>query len=128
MNDLKADIQGSSQSNSYVGSYLKQRAESGHEQAPGLGITEDGWLRDTLLAYTAGTVLEAGSDTTSSTLQSFILFMLNHPTVLKKLREEIDNVVGSDRMPDFDDEPRLPYLIACIKETLRCRPPAPLVR
>jgi len=80
-------------------------------------------LRDTLLAYTAGTVLEAGSDTTASTMQSFILFMISHPDVMRKVRDELDRAVGSDRMPTFEDEPNLPYLVACIKETLRRRPP-----
>lgn len=108
---------------SYVSNYLRQRADAGHENAPGCGITDDGWLKDTLLAYTAGTVLEAGSDTTASTMQSFLLFMISHPAIAKKVRDEIDRVVGPDRMPTFEDEPELPYLVACIKETLRRRPP-----
>lgn len=123
LNDLKQDMKNGIASDSYVGSYIRQRAENGHEDAPGLGLTEDGWLKDTLLAYTAGTVLEAGSDTTASTMQSFILFMLSHPHVLRTVREEVDRVVGPDRMPTFEDEPNMPYLVACIKETLRRRPP-----
>lgn len=50
--------------------------------------------------------------------------MLSYPHVLEKLRAEIDRVVGPDRLPTFDDEPNLPYLVACIKETLRRRPAA----
>lgn len=50
--------------------------------------------------------------------------MLAHPEVLQKVRAEVDRVVGSDRMPTFEDEPNLPYLVACIKETLRRRPPS----
>jgi cytochrome P450 len=56
-------------------------------------------------------------------MQSFILFMISHPNIEKKVREEIDRVVGSERMPVFEDEPNLPYLVACIKEPLRRRPP-----
>uniref|UniRef100_A0A0W0FW70 Cytochrome P450 n=1 Tax=Moniliophthora roreri TaxID=221103 RepID=A0A0W0FW70_MONRR len=56
----------------------------------------------------------------------FILFMLWYPEVLKKAREEVDRVVGSDRLPTFEDEEQLPYVMACIKELLRCRPPTPL--
>ncbi|KAF8881878.1 cytochrome P450 [Infundibulicybe gibba] len=123
LKELQADMSNGIASDCYVGTYLKQRADAGHEVAPGCGITEDGWLKDTLLAYTAATVLEAGSDTTASTMQSFILFMLSHPHVLEKARAEIDRVVGPDRMPGFDDEVNLPYLVACIKETLRRRPP-----
>ncbi|TFK33619.1 cytochrome P450 [Crucibulum laeve] len=123
LNELKSDMANGISSDSYVGTYLKQRADAGQEVAPGCGLTEDGWLKDTLLAYTAGTVLEAGSDTTASTMQSFILFMLSHPHVLERLRADIDRVVGPDRLPSFDDEADLPYLVACIKETLRRRPP-----
>ncbi|TFK52653.1 cytochrome P450 [Heliocybe sulcata] len=123
LEDIKVDMKNGIFRDSYVGNYLKERSEKGQEEAPGVGMTEDGWLRDKLLAYTAGTVLEAGSDTTASTMQSFILFMLAHPHVLKKVRDEIDSVVGEDRMPNFDDEKSLPYFVACIKETLRRRPP-----
>jgi cytochrome P450 len=56
-------------------------------------------------------------------MQSFLMFMISHPHVLQKLREEIEAKVGDDRMPGFEDEGNLPYLVACIKETLRRRPP-----
>lgn len=128
LKDLKADDLRSSQSNCYVASYLKQRAESGHAAAPGLDLTEDGWLRDTMLAYTAGSLLEAGSDTSDIVLRIFILFMLSYPHVLAKARDEVDKVVGPNRMPDFGDESKLPYVTACIKECLRRRPPGTLVR
>lgn len=39
-----------------VGDYLKARMDAGHAEAPGRGTTSDGWMRDMLLAYTAGTV------------------------------------------------------------------------
>lgn len=35
--------------------------------------------------------------------------MILHPEVLRKAQEEIDSVVGSDRMPIFSDRPSLPY-------------------
>jgi hypothetical protein len=36
-----------------------------------------------------------------------------------RIQEELDNVVGRDRLPTFDDEPFLPYLVAFIKEVTR---------
>ncbi|TFY64163.1 hypothetical protein EVJ58_g2809 [Rhodofomes roseus] len=60
------------------------------------------------------------------TIATFMLYMLNHPQVLQKAREEMDAVVGTERMPDWDDEERLPYFVACIKETMRHRPLVPL--
>jgi cytochrome P450 len=48
------------------------------------------------------------------------------PDVLKAAQEELDRVVGKDRLPTFDDEERLPYIRAMVKETLRWRPVAVL--
>ncbi|ESK86194.1 cytochrome p450 [Moniliophthora roreri MCA 2997] len=110
----------------FVGAYIKERADHGHEVLPGKGVADDGCLRDVFLAYAAGQVLEAASDTTACFMKTYVLFMLAYPEVLKKARIELDSVVGSGRLPGFEDEERLPYLIATIKEVLRCRPPIPL--
>lgn len=48
------------------------------------------------------------------------------PDVLKAAQEELDRVVGKDRLPTFEDEERLPYIKAMVKETLRWRPVAVL--
>ncbi|KAJ8093602.1 hypothetical protein AAF712_002359 [Marasmius tenuissimus] len=116
-------LQGKEHVTNYVTTYLKQRLDAGVQDAPGKGVREDGHLTDKLLAYTAGTILEGGSDTSATTMQNFLMFMVAHPHFLRKAVEEIDAVVGENRMPDFDDEFCLPYLRACIKETLRRRPP-----
>lgn len=129
LNNGKRLIEERIANSSYVNIYLRSRGDAGHPlNVPGVGLTPDGFLRDKLLAYTAGTLLEAGSDTTASTIQSFILFMLAHPPVLERVRAEIDAAVGAvngsdGRMPEFEDEEKCPYFVACIKETLRRRPP-----
>ena len=66
--------------------------------------------------------MEAGSETTSSSLNNFVLAMCQSPNVLKKAQEELDRVVGDTRMPTFDDESNLSYVRAIIKELLRWRP------
>ncbi|KAK5211277.1 hypothetical protein LTR47_008000 [Exophiala xenobiotica] len=76
---------------------------------------------DDQAAYIAGTLLEAGSDTTSSTLYAFVQAMLLYPEVQRKAQAEIDRVVG-DRLPTMEDEPELQYIRGCIKETLRWMP------
>ncbi|KAJ7579229.1 cytochrome P450 [Mycena floridula] len=121
LKDIQTDMKNGIMTDCYVGNYLKQRNEH-IQEAPGRGLTEDGWLRDTLLAYTAGVILEAGSDTTATTIFSFVLYMISHPPVLEKVSEEVRRVVGLDRLPTFEDEENLPYLVACIKETMRKRP------
>lgn len=77
---------------------------------------------DDQAAYIAGTLLEAGSDTTSSTLYAFVQAMLLHPDVQRKAQAEIDHGIGPDRMPVMDDISDLPYVRACMKETLRWMP------
>lgn len=52
--------------------------------------------------------------------------MLHNPSVLKEAQAELDSVVGSDRMPEFDDADSLPYIRALVNETLRWRPVAVL--
>lgn len=42
------------------------------------------------------------------------------PTAQKKLQEEVDRVVGSNRLPAVSDEENMPYVRCCIKEILRC--------
>lgn len=105
---------------------MASRAEAGYEDLPGAGHTDDGWMRDKLLTYLAVTLLEAGSDTTASSIQSFVLYMLASPDALRKARKELDDVVGPHRLPVFDDEPNLPYVVACIKEAMRLHPVIPL--
>jgi cytochrome P450 len=52
--------------------------------------------------------------------------MLQFPEIMKKAQAQLDEVVGRERLPDYSDEPNLPYITAIIKEMLRNRPVAPL--
>jgi cytochrome P450 len=61
-------------------------------------------------------MMEGGSDTTSVVFQNFVAAITAHPEVQKKAQEEIDRVIGSDRMPQLDDFDNLPYVQAVINE------------
>lgn len=52
--------------------------------------------------------------------------MTLYPDVLKCAQEEMDRVVGMDRLPSFSDRKNLPYLEAIIQETLRWENVVPL--
>ena len=52
--------------------------------------------------------------------------MVLHPEVQVKAQAEIDNVIGRDRLPTFEDRPNLPYVDALVKEVLRWGPVAPM--
>lgn len=77
---------------------------------------------DDQAAYISGTLLEAGSDTTSSTLYGFVQAMLVYPDVQRKAQAEIDRVIGPSRLPTMDDIDQLPYIRCCMKESLRWMP------
>lgn len=54
--------------------------------------------------------MEGGSDTTSAFLQSVILMLVAFPEVQRKAQEEVDRVIGSERLPALGDWENLPYL------------------
>ncbi|VVB10491.1 unnamed protein product [Arabis nemorensis] len=66
-------------------------------------------------------------DTSSQTTQWAMAEIINNPKILERLREEIDFVVGKSRLLQETDLPKLPYLQAVIKETLRLHPVAPVL-
>ena len=49
-------------------------------------------------------------------MMSWILAMVHHPEEMKKLQEEVDKVVGDNRLPEFEDVPQLPRVRAVAKE------------
>ena len=51
--------------------------------------------------------------------------MVLYPDIQKKAQNELDSVVGQDRLPHFGDRPYLPYLEAVVKEVFRWIPVAP---
>nr|XP_043638199.1 cytochrome P450 93A2-like [Erigeron canadensis] len=53
--------------------------------------------------------------------------LINHPNIMKKAVEEIDQVVGKNRLLQEADIPNLPHLQAIVKESLRLHPPGPMI-
>lgn len=61
-------------------------------------------------------------------MQWTIAELINHPDVFRKVRDEINSVLGSAcRLVEETDIPSLPYLQAVVKEALRLYPPSPVV-
>ncbi|KAJ9677572.1 hypothetical protein PVL29_022515 [Vitis rotundifolia] len=68
----------------------------------------------------------AGTDTSSSTVEWAIAELIRHPTLMAQAQQELDAVVGRDRLVTELDLPQLTYLQAIIKETFRLHPSTPL--
>ncbi|MED6153195.1 hypothetical protein PIB30_099341 [Stylosanthes scabra] len=68
----------------------------------------------------------AGTNGPASVLEWSLAELIRNPHALKKAREEIDSVVGKDRLVKESDIPNLHYLQAVVKETLRLHPPTPI--
>ena len=75
-----------------------------------------------MIGESSGGMIEAGSETTSMSLNNMLLGILSNPEIVPRAHEELDRVVGPDRPPTFLDEPNLPYVRAIVKEVLRWRP------
>ncbi|KAH8830167.1 cytochrome P450 [Flagelloscypha sp. PMI_526] len=82
--------------------------------------------RDFTAKWVAGTLLGAGGGTTQGVILNFILAMAEFPAVQARLKAELDEVVGPERLPDLKDLDNMPYLVATRKEAVRWRPVAPL--
>ncbi|KAH7922020.1 cytochrome P450 [Leucogyrophana mollusca] len=78
------------------------------------------------MAYLGGALFAAGSDTTASAITVLIMAAACHPEAQTRVQEEINMVVGRERLPSFDDEDSLPQLKAFIHEALRWRPITPI--
>ncbi|KAI0475373.1 cytochrome P450 [Xylariaceae sp. FL0804] len=92
---------------SYVEHVFRERARYG--------------LSELEISSLTGNLFGAGSDTSSSTLITFVLACCAFPEALNPAREELDRVVGPGRSPTWEDQERLPYVRALVKEVLRWR-------
>jgi cytochrome P450 len=69
------------------------------------------------------TMLLAGEDTTANTLAWMIYLLHRHPEALARAREE----VGGRRIEKYEQAATLPFIEACINETMRLKPVAPIL-
>lgn len=72
-------------------------------------------------------MISAGMDTTTITVEWAMAELVRNPRVQQKVQEELDRVVGRDRVMTEADIPNLPYLQCVTKECYRLHPPTPLM-
>ena len=57
---------------------------------------------------------------------TFCFAMMAYPDVQRRAQQQLDHVVGPDRLPRNDDRESLPYIDALVREVLRWQPITPL--
>lgn len=92
---------------SWMRHFLENKEEYGIDE------NEGRWMFDAVTA--------AGTRSPYNALLSFIIAMMEHPEWQRRLQDEVDRVVGSERMPVFEDLPNLPTVRAVVKEGIRYR-------
>ncbi|KAM8920905.1 cytochrome P450 2C20-like [Pelodytes ibericus] len=71
------------------------------------------------LVVTVFELFVAGTETTTNTLQFFLLVMIKYPQVQDRIQQEIDTVIGTHRLPELSDRIQMPYTNAVIHEIIR---------
>ncbi|KAG0209506.1 hypothetical protein BGX28_010279 [Mortierella sp. GBA30] len=95
--------------------------ETGNEYADMIA----GKLTDRAVETEAMVFLIAGSETSSTAMTNTLMYLVKYPNTLKRLREELDMATASNpagTIPTYDQVRNLPYLTACINESMRLRP------
>lgn len=139
--------------NSYVDSWLKRRYETMHQRAktkyivdlimsaymkqnsPNGRSTKMDAVFSEFMRAQVKLFLQAGHDTTAASIVFTLYLLSKHPESLRRLRDELDAIFGSDTTSICDlleEKPHLvnqcSFLLAAVKETLRIYPPTATAR
>ncbi|KAL9338452.1 hypothetical protein Peur_070221 [Populus x canadensis] len=111
------------------GKYIKERREKHVHDGPRsdfLDVFLANGFEDLQINWLALELLSAGTDTTATTVEWAIAELLKNKEVLKKVSEEIKREIDTNSLKESRVS-QLPYLNACVKETLRLHPPVPFL-
>ncbi|XP_041646824.1 cytochrome P450 2J4-like [Cheilinus undulatus] len=106
-----------SSSRDYIDCFLAEMGEK-EDKESGFDIEN--------LCFCALDLFGAGTETTATTLNWGLLYMIYYPQIQEKVHAEIDAVIGSSRVPSLNDRENMPYTNAVIHEIQRMGDIAPL--
>lgn len=66
-----------------------------------------------------GDLFSAGMETIKTTLLWINVYMLRNPDSMRRVQDELDQVVGRSRLPSIEDLPYLPITESTILEAMR---------
>ncbi|QCD86178.1 flavonoid 3'-monooxygenase [Vigna unguiculata] len=72
-------------------------------------------------------MIAAATDTSAVTNEWAMAEVIKHPHILQKVQQELDSVVGPNRMVLESDLPHLNYLRCIVRETFRMHPAGPFL-
>lgn len=91
-------------------------------------------MTDSQVLASCGSMIFAGSETTAISLSAVFYYLVKHPQIYKKLMAELDQAARDGTIEDkvnnkvsWAEANKLPYLDACIQESLRLHPAAGLI-
>ncbi|KAJ6779202.1 cytochrome P450 [Mycena vulgaris] len=100
--------------------YVKKNMAAGTaEKSFVSSLLEEQRHDDYAIKWAAGSIQTGGSETTAAQLKAFFLAMSLYPDVQTAAQDELDAVIGTDRLAGIPDRSQLPYLDALCKEILR---------
>ncbi|CAJ1951865.1 unnamed protein product [Sphenostylis stenocarpa] len=102
---------------SHMHQAIDQQHEHEHEH-----VIDRTNIKAIILDMIAGSV-----DTSAVAIEWAMSELLRHPRDMKKLQEELESVVGMNRLVEESDLSKLTFLNMVVKETLRLYPPGPLL-
>lgn len=68
-----------------------------------------------------------GTDTSLHVIEFAMAELFNKPDIMKRAQQELDEVVGKDKVVEESHISKLPYILAIMKETLRLHMVAPFL-
>ncbi|KAJ9163623.1 hypothetical protein P3X46_023272 [Hevea brasiliensis] len=92
-----------------------------------LGFQETYGLSEESIKELLWDVTTAGLETSSIVVECAMAQLVKNPRVQFRAQEELDKVIGLNRVMAESDISKLPYLKCIVKEALRLHPPAPLL-
>ncbi|KAI7995333.1 Cytochrome P450 76C1 [Camellia lanceoleosa] len=72
-------------------------------------------------------IVVGGTDTTATMVEWVMTEIMHNPQIMKKVQEELSDIVGMNNFVEESHLPKLLYLDAVVKETFRLHPAVPLL-
>ncbi|GMI80555.1 cytochrome P450, family 71, subfamily B, polypeptide 14 [Hibiscus trionum] len=119
----------STEFDAFLDQVIEEHAEENHKndfvsiimqlQKDGMFEIDRDKIKATLLDIFIG-----GTETSTTTTEWMMSELLKHPHVMKKVQQEVRDVVGNKSKVDMEDISKMEYLKCVLKETFRLHPPA----